>query len=290
MLVFHRGILNLTVLGMLISLVMLPFAADARGRKSDEPDPDRREMDIYKGDQKKIGNLSYKWVITPQGTIFASSTFEIRTGSGKLFIRTHLKKNSEQKIEKYKKWIGRSGAKPALIAFWNEGRFRVIKKVDGRFKRDLKPAKDSTFVVLDEFALHLYQELVVRWKQGANKVDALLANEGKMAQVTIKRAGIDGTVSKKGKKDVPLQALNVSIDGKTVNLFIGEKGELWAVREGKLLAVRKGWTLKETAAAEVPIEQVKDLAPVKAPDAEPVEVEEDKTDKPSKTPKPLPID
>lgn len=278
------NILRILILGLtaLTFMMIQPSDSTAGSKKKEGPDPDRRDMDIFKGDSK-IGTTSYKWVTTDQGTTFASSTLEISTGGGKLFIRTHLKNNPDGKMDKYKKWIGRTGAKPTIIAFWKGNKIRVVSKGDKSFSKDLTVPGAGEFVVMDDFALHLYQDLGKRYlSAGITSFPALVAHEGRFDELKLKAAG-NSSVSRKGETRA-LKVLDISSPDKTVRIHLAENGEIWAVEEGKLLAVRQGWTLgavSQEAAAPVVVDEGKGGSE---------EPEEGEPAPEEKGPKPLPID
>ncbi len=223
-----------------ISLFTVTLAIPAKADKKDDLPGFIKYTLFRKG--KPQGTFAYKTVTAESGTIYTSTRMELKTrGGGTLAVRTHTEKQSTGKINKYKKWIGNKGARPALIAFWRDDELRIVSKGNKRFTKDTKPG--DGFVLLDRYGFQLYVEIASRWKKdGATTLPAVLLHKGLTATITLSEAGT-ATLKNAAGEEVTATRLHLKTEGFDLEILVGDKPMYLGMRSKTMLAVREGWTL-----------------------------------------------
>ena len=223
----------------------LPAAALPRKKKTekkkDEKDPDWIEFALLR-EGKPGGDFGFKTVVSESGKIYTSSKLNAKTRKGNLLIRTSVERHPSGKVEKYKKWIGKAAHAPKVIAWWRDGKFRVVSKVKKkRFKKDLAP--DDGFVILDRSGFHLYADIVGLWKKsGAGEYPCVVMHKGEMGTVTLADGG-SAILRNKRNEEVNARVVNLTAPGFSLAVFVGDKPSYLGINSKKLLAIRKGYSL-----------------------------------------------
>jgi hypothetical protein len=267
---------------VLISALVLPVPPGALARKKKEDAPPPIEFTILR-DGKPSGTFSYK-MASFSGKHFSSSTLEMKTRKGTLAVMTHVERDESGKLVKYRKWVGNEGARPNVIAFWQEDNLRIVSKLKkARFKRNLSPPEG--FIVLDQLGFHLYGDLAKMWSAAPfTDKTAFIVHKGSLDKVTFKSEGLAILTNKQGEE---VQAQAVKLKSKSFNLtfFVGEKPAYLGFMSKHVLLVRKGWNFVRIDAGEsaVPDEQKSDA--IVNPESEKAEnPESEKAENPEKEP------
>ncbi|MBM4352952.1 MAG: hypothetical protein FJ109_04035 [Deltaproteobacteria bacterium] len=232
-------------------------AADGKTAK----DPDWIEMTILKAG-KPVGELGFKTVATATGMSYTSSKMELKGKKGALAIQTHVEREKDGKVVKYRKWVGNQGADPDVIAFWKDKALRVVSKVPKhRFANDLKPA--AGFVPVDKLGYHLYSFVAVAWAAGKpTSIPCVYVDKGTTGTLALKAAGT-ATLKSAGGEEVTAEAVEVVAEKYTLTLFVGTKPIYLGFQSKGTLVLRKGWTLVSVSneAPLPPTEEIKEEPP-----------------------------
>ncbi len=273
---------NLMFLFVLATVALAALPADAADKKTGK-DPDWIEMSILKGG-KPVGDLGFKTVSTATGMSYTSSKMEMKGKKGALAIQTHVERDKDGKVVKYRKWVGNQGADPDVIAFWKDKGLRIVSKVPKhRFTNDLKP--EAGFVPVDKLGFHLYSFIAAAWVAGKpESLPCVYVDRGTTGKLTLKAAG--SAVLKNGaNEDVQAEAAEVASDKVTVTMFVGTKPVFLGFQSKSTLVLRKGWSLVSVSneALPPPTEEVKKVegegaAPEATADSGEKKVEEKKAE------------
>jgi hypothetical protein len=251
-------------LSLLLTLLLTP-SAQASQKVSDK---NLREFIILEDGVEK-GTMSFRWATSAAGGFFGFSNQELKSGRTSHLIRTHLQARADRVMEKYKKWIGRDGAEPELIAFWKDPKVRVVRKGKGKFTKNLQPP--ATFVVVDPEAGYLHQETVrLLFMSGMETLETpvLLASEGRLDTVKAKKVG-PCLMEANGKT---LELTRVAISGAdTLELCVENSAEIWWMSAKGREFVRKGARMlspgeRPSPSAPEADQQVPQQAPKPLPD------------------------
>jgi len=252
------SILFLFAFGSVMPAAALPpKKKKSKKKKKDEKDPDWIEFALLR-DGKPGGRFGFKTVVSGSGKIYTSSKLNAKTRKGELLIRTSVERHPSGKVEKYKKWIGKAAHAPKLIAWWLDGKFRVVSKVKKkRFKRDVSP--DEGFMILDRSGFHLYADIVGLWKKsGAGEYPCVVMHKGEKGTVTLADGG-SAILKNKKAEEIKARVVALTAPGFKLSVFVGEKPKYLGFNSKKLLVLREGYSLvsvdendKAVAAEEPP--------------------------------------
>jgi hypothetical protein len=253
----------------------LPQPAYA-GKKDEKPDWIEFRV-LRKG--KPAGDFHFKTVTSASGKIYTSSKLNLKTRKGVLTIRGHVERHPSGRLEKYKKWVGKKGHSPKLIAWWLKGKLRVVSKVKKhRFTRDVSPPDE--FALLDRLGFHLYADLAGLWKvKGALETPVLLLHKGKMDTLSLSDGGTAILKNKVGE-ELKVRVVSVTSKGVTLSLFVGDKPTYLGFQSATLMLLREGYSF----VAANPDDKL-EAAPAEELGAAPVEIQpEQPTEAPVENP------
>jgi len=233
----------------------------------DAKDPGWQEFSVLKAG-KAAGEFGFKTVMSASGKIYTSSKLEMLSGKKvTLQIQTHVERDADGTLAKYKKWIGKQqgSADTDLIAFWpHEKKLRVVSKNPSKYKVDLHPPKP--FYLLDAMGFHLYAEFAGLWKaKGAGQYDCLVLDDGTVEKVGLADAG---TVTlKRGDETITVKGVKLSRGDDAVTLFVGEKTPFVGCLSKDYLVLMHGFSYV-SADPEGKVEPEKKPEPEAKPEAE----------------------
>jgi hypothetical protein len=219
---------------MILLAALLAPAAQASEKVSTK---NLREF-VVLDDGAEKGTMTFRWATGPSGGVFGFSNMELKSGRTNYLVRTHLQTRADRVMEKYKKWIGRDGAEPELIAFWKDPKVRVVRRGHDKFTKNVQPP--STFVVVDPEAPYLHQEtvrLLLASGQDSLDVQVLLAPEGRLDKVKASKIG-PCIMQRDGQT---LDLFRVGISGAdTLELCVDNAGDIWWIWQKGREFLRKG--------------------------------------------------
>lgn len=263
---------------MVLAGLVLASGMASAGPKKGEKAPDWVEFVVLRGGED-AGTFGFNTTTSAaSGNLFSSAKLDLKTGKGKLAIQTHVELTPDGKLEKYRKWVGKEGAQPDVIAFWMGKKLRVVSKLKGaKFTSDLQPA--DGFVTLDRLGFAMYAQLGLLWKKDhPASVPCLFVHRGKMGDVAMKAAGTATLKNLKGE-EVKAEAVEVSAKGFKFTMFLGEKPVFLGFQSSKISLVRKGWNLVSVD-SQTPVEPVpEEVKEVKAEEKKAEEAKEPETTK-----------
>ena len=202
-----------------------------------------------------IGTESVRVVQAASGSFFASGELKIKDGKAKLALKSHLQREADGKVAKYRRVeAGRKGK--GVFLFNKEGVARVVGVNNEAKAAEFGEAVLSQFV-WDPAHWHDLALLAERLKgAGPVAVSTFDVEARKSGTVTLTRTEATAVADAKGAS-VEVAVWRISgASGTATELYVDGKQRLVGVRGGERAMLLKGWTWEGGTKPAAPPEDV----------------------------------